>query len=393
MWAVFVILSLSSFSFSSYAAGFRLPNQSAFATARGNAFIATADDASAVYYNAAGLTQLTENELQLGLYTVNFDVDFEREGTSYSNDNVWQAVPQAFYAHQFESFSAGIGVYAPFGLGNEWGDASPFTSITTDASIEYITISPVVCYQLTDTFSVGGGPTYNYANVDIEQGIGLVPDDRINISGSDGSFGWTASALWAPSEKHYFGLTYRSSVTHNLAGSSRVSGVPLDPSQTRAAFEIDLPEILGAGYSFRPNERWNIEFDLEWGDWSSLSTPVIENTPLGDIPFPFDWEDGFIYQIGATYYGDSLAYSFGYDLNESVQTEPNYNPAIADADRDWINLGVSKLSGSMPWSITYQYGYSDRTITNSITNMAGESANGNFDTEIHALVFSLGFKR
>jgi long-chain fatty acid transport protein len=38
--------------------GFRLPDQDAFATARGEAFAATADNASANYYNPVGISQL-----------------------------------------------------------------------------------------------------------------------------------------------------------------------------------------------------------------------------------------------------------------------------------------------------------------------------------------------
>ena len=44
------------------AAGYYLPNQDAFATARGNAFVATADSAAAVHYNPAGMTQLDRPE-------------------------------------------------------------------------------------------------------------------------------------------------------------------------------------------------------------------------------------------------------------------------------------------------------------------------------------------
>ena len=36
--------------------GLRLSDQDAFATARGEAFVATADNPSAIYYNPAGIT-------------------------------------------------------------------------------------------------------------------------------------------------------------------------------------------------------------------------------------------------------------------------------------------------------------------------------------------------
>ena len=42
----------------SYAIGFLVPNQDAEAIARGNAFAATADNPSAIFYNPAGISQL-----------------------------------------------------------------------------------------------------------------------------------------------------------------------------------------------------------------------------------------------------------------------------------------------------------------------------------------------
>ncbi|MHB8523020.1 MAG: hypothetical protein ACYDH9_20000 [Limisphaerales bacterium] len=41
-----------------YGLGIRIADQDAEATARGNAFAATADNPSAIYYNPAGITQL-----------------------------------------------------------------------------------------------------------------------------------------------------------------------------------------------------------------------------------------------------------------------------------------------------------------------------------------------
>ncbi len=50
--------------------GFGLPDQDAFATARGEAFVATADNPSAIYYNPAGITQLTGDNFRGGLNSV-----------------------------------------------------------------------------------------------------------------------------------------------------------------------------------------------------------------------------------------------------------------------------------------------------------------------------------
>src|SRR3990170_4038794 len=54
----------------SYGLGFRIPNQDAEAIARGNAFVATADNPAAIYYNPAGITQLEGHTAQFGIHSL-----------------------------------------------------------------------------------------------------------------------------------------------------------------------------------------------------------------------------------------------------------------------------------------------------------------------------------
>lgn len=58
--------------------GFGLPDQDAFATARGEAFTATADNPSAIYYNPAGITQLEGNNYRSGAYGIYLDESYTR---------------------------------------------------------------------------------------------------------------------------------------------------------------------------------------------------------------------------------------------------------------------------------------------------------------------------
>jgi long-chain fatty acid transport protein len=59
-----------------FADGFRNPSQSAAAVAQGNAFAAQADDASAVFYNPAGMTQLRGVQQVAGVALVNVNTQF-----------------------------------------------------------------------------------------------------------------------------------------------------------------------------------------------------------------------------------------------------------------------------------------------------------------------------
>src|SRR2546422_5792003 len=98
--------------------GVRVPDQGAIATARGNAFVATADNPSAIYYNPAGITQLEGQQLQAGLYVlapgVQFDSPAGARAETKSDVNV---VPQLYYVVSPKNLplSFGLGLYVPYG--------------------------------------------------------------------------------------------------------------------------------------------------------------------------------------------------------------------------------------------------------------------------------------
>src|SRR5690349_2754441 len=82
-----------------FALGSRIPNQDAEAIGRGNAFVATADDPSAIYYNPAGITQLDGNNLQVGsLFYLNIYADYRSpSGEQFENKRSVLPVPQVHY--------------------------------------------------------------------------------------------------------------------------------------------------------------------------------------------------------------------------------------------------------------------------------------------------------
>src|ERR1051326_5163843 len=75
------------------AVGFRLPNQDPEGISRGNAFAATADNPSAIYYNPAGIAQLEGTQARAGLYFISADTSFSGPSGKAETDTMLQAVP------------------------------------------------------------------------------------------------------------------------------------------------------------------------------------------------------------------------------------------------------------------------------------------------------------
>ena len=121
---LFVFLAATSLA---PASGTRVGFKDAFATARGNAFVATADNPSALYYNPAGLAQLDGTQVSANLYSVSAKSDYSGIGGTASMDDGAQNIP-AFYVSwkpQGAPWTYGLGIYVPFGLATDWPASSP----------------------------------------------------------------------------------------------------------------------------------------------------------------------------------------------------------------------------------------------------------------------------
>lgn len=395
-----LLLAIASFLAASppavQALGIRILHQDPDATARGEAFTATADKPSAIYYNPAGITQLEGDNLQLGAYGIAINVDHRAPGTRQFSDTPdrFQSIAQLFYTRTLAMARAtvGFGVYSPYGLGTEWPDESPFRSYATKSKLVYLCLNPVAAIKLTDSLSLAGGFTANYGHADLRRGV-LVPGDEFRFDGNGWSYGFTAGILWQPANEHSFGITYRSRSIMDFDGSVRVnSRTPFlfPSSREHASLEFDFPQHIMFGYSYRPAPGWNFEADVDWTDWQDVGTLHIRKDS-GDLFQTFDWRSRFTYKVGATHaFSNRLALSAGYFYGESATPDRNFNPSVPNLTLHVFSIGGSYRSESWDIGLTYNVGYGPkRTVTGSTPTAVGESADGDYTFIGHGLSFAV----
>ncbi len=274
-WAMLISGTVVFWPGSAAGLGVRIPNQDAEAIARGNAFAATADNPSAIYYNPAGITQLPGENISVGVLNYLGINTTYKSPTGMETDSKFQVlpIPQLYGTFTPGDFplSFGLGVYAPFGLATKWPDDSNFRSLALDATLTYVTLNPVVAWKINKSLSIGIGPTVNYSQLKITRGLAS-PADFFDFYGDGFSYGFNAGILWQPLEQWSFGANYRSTSTMKYEGHSTYN-VPMAPAfQTPTTAEIQYPEIVSGGISFRPTPKWNIEADVDWTDWNSVKT-------------------------------------------------------------------------------------------------------------------------
>jgi long-chain fatty acid transport protein len=399
------------------ATGFRLPDQDAFATARGEAFAATADNPSAIYYNPAGLTQLQGHNLRGGVYLLNLRSSYESAGgASFDNRKDLHGVPQLFYSYGATTLplSFGLGFYSPFGLSSEWPDDTGFRTVATKGRLTYMTINPVVAWRIFDSLSLAGGVMLNYADIDLQRGIAwpMQPFDNFAFKGDGWDVGYNLGLLWRAHEKLAFGITFRSSTEVNLEGRTQfrndvplpIPGGPVIPAfpEQRVPAQTDFPFPLKAvfGVSYRPTPAWNFEFNADFTDWSRLRTIVIRQAapfpPLfpQDITYPLNWESSWYYEFGGTrYFNNGWSVSAGYIFNENSVPDQFYTPLVADLDRHFFSVGTGFKGKSFNFDAAYQFGYGPtRTVTGSIPSATGQTADGEYEFLSHAVFLTAGWR-
>lgn len=382
------------------------------------AFVATADNPSAIYYNPAGLTQLQGMNLRSGIYAIDLEATYKpttgpNAGRSFDNQDRLHAIPQfyATYTPDESPVSLGLGVFAPFGLSQKWPQNTGFRTVATEGSLNYYTANPVVALKLAPTFSIAGGLTLNYASLDLQQGLvwPTQPFDNFQFEGSGWAVGYNFGVLWQPHEKLSLGATFRSGTTFDLKGHTAfynttafppgLGVVPAFPEQRVDASVGDpIPLKTIVGISYRPTPQWNFEFDADYTDWraqDSLTIKQARGTPgllPQNIPVPLHWTSSFYYEFGATRYFESgWLVSAGYIFNENSIPDAHYSPLVTDLDRHFFSAGVGFRGKRFDFDVAYQFGYGPtRTVSGSAPSSTGQTADGNYDFISHAVAVSVG---
>ena len=403
----FAILALLSAVVSARAAGFDLPDQDAFVIGRGMAFVATADNPSAIYYNPAGISQLDGNNLRAGIYGLYLDPSFKSPGNGLTYDDQlrYHAIPQFYYTYgrKDRPVSFGLGVYSPFGLGSIWPQDIPngFRTTAIEGKLFTETINPVMAIKLFPSLSIGGGVMVNYAKLKLRQGLSTSPDnDLFQFDGDGWNVGYNLGVLWQPHEKISFGATFHSGTTMNFNGQTETILPPFYPNTSphfsSASADWQLPIKAIVGVSYRPTPKWNLEFDADYTDWSALGTVNLnQSSPPFFMPSPspttLNWQSSWYYEFGATrYFDNGWHVSAGYIFNENSVPDANYTPFVADLDRHFLSVGVGRKGKSFDFDVAYQFGYGP---TRTVSGATGSSApaNGDYSFISHAIAVSLGW--
>lgn len=372
----------------------------------GNIFTASAvatDDASTIYYNPAGMTQLRDREILAGISVMNPSFNLPKLGSIFGSSSESKS-PEGkggdvdnltFIPHFYTSWTltkdinAGIGINSSFSLESECKEPEEIKLSTTQPTkasdskkdkqsenkdkqtesddfqfgvaqsrsfkIKTINVNPSLAWRVNENLSLGAGMSwqhmegvFNPTNPALSM---VTPEKSGQLKLNNGAWGWNVGAICTLSPSTKAGLSYRSAIKHELEGKANSNGVK---SNNDIKTTMKSPEMVILSVSQQLSDRWEMLGDLSWMGWSSIPKVDIMNTATGSsIPkqnllpnLRNTWRAG----LGANYKcNDALKIKYGIDYNQTpIQgAESTTWTSLSENDRLSFLLGAQWTPSKM----------------------------------------------
>lgn len=379
-----------------FALGFRNPDQDARATGQGEAFVAQADDASAIYYNPAGLTQIQGTEVTSGAM-ISFPDSKLKGGGAGAEMNTMAFLPHLYTATDLGAAQSpwrfGLGFNVPFGNAAEYAENGPLRYLVTRASLAVFNIEPAVAYQVNEHLSLGAGLNIYDATTALSRHVDLsafaLPDGHFHFHGDGQAFGGTAGLMWKINPQHTVGVVYRSPFAVNFVGNADLNTV-LGRQSVPADASIQFPQSIAGGYAFWPTKQLKLEADIEWTNWDTLNKLVLHapGSTVNGTTIPFNWADSMFYEFGVQYeVNDHWTVRGGYIYSENTVPDATFTPTVPDSNRHVFSVGLGYAATRFSVDVVYQYSLSqDNTVNN------GTAASGTWTSDSHAVLVTSSVK-
>lgn len=376
-----------------FAGGFALTGVGSRATSMGGAFRGLSDDASAMYWNPAGLGFMNENSVSLGGTFIMPSAKWDPSGTTVSDNPGFSAkeyeankkvvaFPNAFLTMaKNPKLKYGLGVYVPYGLGTTWdayelpgspyvySDPASFPEEEMMSSIAVIDMHPSVAYQVLPNLSVGMGLSAMYGMIDIAQlefPVSPAAPMSIDLSGTGLGFGANMGMLFKPTRCISIGLSGKLPSTIAMEGDAKVllwmpaqAPVPEMTLGGESDIEADLklPGEIGIGIASTRIPNLTLTLDYAYTMWDRLDKVLVEmKDPItitdamvvSESELVFDWENTHRVSLGAEYQMGMNKLRTGFFYDQTPIPEETQLPTLSDiSDKFSANLGWGREFGNI----------------------------------------------
>jgi len=406
------LLLVSALATSSFANGLSLNSLGPRALGMGGAFVGLANDATAIYWNPAGLAG-QRNSLNFFFTGIMPLGSYSYAPAGINAESKSQLFPTGglMATYQMDKLTFGFGVYVPAGLGIAWDLADYGVPSSADlelaTEVGAINISPAIAYQVNDQFSIGLAVNIVYGMFNIKQQVvedvtgDGVPEFFQFEEDSDGfGFGATLGLQYKFSEKLQAGASFRLASTVAMSGTAEnpmfasLPTIPpgmhpdypngLAPFSKESEFERDVtwPIWIGGGIAYKPTKCLTIVVDAQYSQWSELDILVANYddanweaalSAAGENEFKLEWDDAVMIRLGGEYMiSPATAIRLGYYYDPAPAPDETLNVLFPSSTNHVGTLGFGHSFGNyrVDAALEYLFG-ADREIEPSGHNQPG----------------------
>lgn len=353
-----------------FASGFQLLEQNS--SDLGNAYAgsaAVAENASTIFYNPAGMTQLKERELSTGVTAIGTSYKFNDKGSSVGfltgtgtggNGGGWGFVPNAYMSWALnKDLYLGLGLGAPFGLKTEYDNQWVGAAQSTKFDVKTYNLNPSVAFRVNDQVSVGAGLNWQRLTADYTRQVavvsGVTAASPLALDLQGDAWGWNVGALFTVSPATKLGVSYRSKISYDLTGGINITGpsAALNASRSSGAkTSLELPDTFILSGTHQLTDKLQLLGDISWTGWSSIPKLDIVRTNgalSGETAQTLitDFRDTTRVAVGANYqYRGDLKLKLGLAYDQTpVKGASTRLVSLPDNDRTWFSAGAQWTVG------------------------------------------------
>jgi long-chain fatty acid transport protein len=447
-------LALLALPASAGAQAFGLNEIGSCAVSRGFAMTADpCDDASSIFWNPGALPKTPGFSFYGGAAIIQINGDFTRDTSfrTFEGDVPNSVVPHVFLNYRGAGRLAfGIGAYVPYGLTSQWTDSFPGRFSAKKASLKTIYVQPNIAFQLTDNWSIGGGPIYGHSSVELIQAIDLAPVvtpagptfgqlgiaartefARVRLKGSSNAFGVTVGVHGKLTPTWEMGARFLSQLTFKYDNADATfeqrptglflapgnpfgqpQGTPVDAlvasqfaaggalTAQKASTKIRHPAQVQVGFAYTGLEQTTLSIDYAYVGWRSFQKLPVTFAGLAPSKvIQEDYNNTSSLRIGAERRTTGgFALRAGFAAASAAAPDETVTPLLPEMDRSYGMFGVGiPLMGRYALDAAYAHiftsgrrGRIDERATGTTTAQA-LALNSGFYT-LSANIFSLSLK-
>lgn len=361
-----------------FAGGFQLNVQSVRAVGMGGAFTGFARDASSVFFNPAGLTNISGHQFMFGGNLVFPKVSLQTAANDNINQTSGLSTPIHFYygGQITDKLFVGFGVNNPFGSSSSFADDWDGRYIVQNISLKTFCFQPSMAYKLHDKLSLGAGFSLTTGSFSYEKAVPVSSSTtdygKASLSGSGIGYGYNVglfanNLIDSDKLKLDLGIDFRSGQSIQLDnGTAQFTNIPPSltttfPSETNFSGGLNLPYVLSTGlaidYALNESNKLTLVYDLNLTGWSSYDTLAFdfENEDTPDSKTPKNWENSFTHRVGLEYAFNDMIFVRG-GLYYDITPIPDgfVSPELPDATQLVPTLGFGvKLADAFTFDLSW----------------------------------------